>query len=146
MKTLNAVLVSSIIIFASGCEKTTMNTNESEKEIVVSTDKKVYSSGEKIAIEVLNKTKNEWNHFKCDNVNIAPDKISKFHSGIWLEFDYFVICTTMGPAGYFALIEPMEMIKDTLMIEEIGKYKLRFKFIAGSDTLFYYSNEFEIIE
>ncbi len=144
MKILNPVLVSIIIIFSLSCEKTTTNTIESE--IVISTDEKIYSSNEKIAFEVLNKTENAWTHFICDNVNIAPDKIVKFHTGTWLEFDYFVICTAMGPAGYFGILEPMDMINDSLMIEEIGRYKLRFKFIAESDTLFYYSNEFVIIE
>lgn len=112
--------------------------------IDISTDKPEYSITQKIAVKIINNSDLTYRHFMCDNVDIAPEQTAMLQEGQWLLEDKLVICNTMGPAGYFGQLEPEEVLSDTLMLVEAGKYKLLYKFIHETDTLMITSNEFNI--
>ena len=80
----------------------------------------------------------------CDNIEIAPDQVTRYMAEDWLYENYVVMCTAMGPAGYIGLLEPQELLSDTIMLFETGKYKLLYTFIHETDKLLIESNEFYI--
>lgn len=136
-------MVAYLLLFIQ-CKKQTYSNEDRNPTIEIKTDKNIYSISENIATEIVNKTANIIYHFKCDNVNIAPDRIEKFQNNSWFDLNYYVVCTAMGPAGYFGNLLPTESISDTILISKSGIYRLKYKFIIELDTVICKSNKFQI--
>lgn len=123
------------------CEKE----SQSREAIIIKTGKADYLVNSKIDITITNRLGKRVNHFKCDNVDIAPAKILKLDNENWIENEYPVLCTHMGPEGYIGTLEASETIHDTVwLFNEMGYYKLRYCFVSDNDTLDYESNPFSI--
>jgi hypothetical protein len=125
-----------------GCKKS----NDS-LEIVVKTGKNQYVVNDKIDVSVTNHLTKQANYFICDNVGLSPSKFLKYNNGKWTEYYYPAICTAMGPAGFYGVLNASYTKFDTLTLpSEIGQFKLRYTFIVNNDTLNYDSNEILINE
>lgn len=67
----------------------------------------------------------------------------KNENGLWIENEYAVACSHMEPMGYFGILDIAVTKHDTIsLFNEIGKFKLRYRFVADNDTLDFDSNEF----
>lgn len=63
----------------------------------------------------------------------------------WIKSYYPLVCTAMGPAGFYGTLNISETKYDTItLFNETGKFKLRFRFIIDNDSLDFDSNEFTI--
>lgn len=134
-----SVLSIVLIVFVScGKEKT-----KDSQKIIIKTGKNEYVVNTKIDVAITNNLNNQAKHFKCDNSDLSPSKILKNKNGKWIENDYAINCTQMGPMGYFGVLDISETKHDTLsLFNEIGKFKLRYRFVVDNDTLDFDSNEF----
>jgi hypothetical protein len=141
MKRLIQILVFSLTIFLIGCEK---ESNDS-KIIVVETGKSEYIVNSKIDVTIKNNLDKQANHFICDNTDLSPWKILKYENGTWVGKEYSFACTQMGPMGYFGVLDISESKHDTIsLFNEIGKFRLRYRFVVNKDTLDFDSNEFQL--
>lgn len=139
MKRLIQIITLSLMIFVFSCEK---DNNDSEN-IKIITGKKEYVVNSKIDVNLKNDLNKQAYHFKCDNVDLCPAKILKNENGVWTENEYSGACTQMGPMGYFGKLDIAETKHDTIsLFNEIGKFKLRYRFVVDNDTLDFDSNEF----
>jgi len=85
------------------------------------------------------------NSLDNDNVDIGPAIVLKNENGAWIENEYDVACTQMGPMGYFGILDIAGTKHDTIsLFNEMGKFKLRYRFLVDNDTLDFDSNEFLI--
>jgi len=149
MKT-NRTLIGITFILIVGiiysCEKEDSEENIQEgKQIEIKTKKDVYDNSEMIHLRISNKLEDTAYHFKCDNYNLEPTYILKKQSDIWVKKELHYICTQMGPMGYFGKLIPSQTKNDSLEIDSTGTYKLRYTFIINSDTSYYTSNMFEVL-
>lgn len=134
------IITLSLTIFVFSCEK---ESNDSTETIKISTGKNEYVVNSKIDVTLKNDLNKQAAHFKCDNVDLCPSKILKNENGVWFENEYTVVCTQMGPMGYFGILSIAEIKHDTIsLFNEVGKFKLRYRFVADNDTLEFDSNEF----
>jgi hypothetical protein len=140
MKRLIQIISLSLTIFVFSCEKESKNSTE---KIKIVTGKNGYVVNSKIDVSITNYIDKQATHFKCDNVDLCPSKILKNENGVWIESEYAVACTQMGPMGYFGVLNIAETKHDTIsLLNEIGKFKLRYRFVVDNDTLDFDSNEF----
>ena len=146
MKTKNIIFpLVTLIFLINGCEKAD-EIDKTIKKIEIVTDKNFYNSQEMINASITNQLSDTAYHFKCDNHDLRVNYIVKKESDTWVEEDYPLVCTTMGPSGFWGVIIPSQTKNDSLKIDSQGKYKLKYTFIINSDTTDYLSNEFEIID
>jgi hypothetical protein len=143
MNRLIRISLFSLTIFMVACEKE--NTNKTD--IMITTGNTEYVVNSMIDVTVKNDLKKQAAYFKCDNVDLCPAIILKNENGLWIENEYPVVCTQMGPMGYFGIIEIAETKYDTLsLFNETGLFKLKYRFVVESDTLDFESNEFILYE
>ena len=128
----------------SNCEETAIRTFE--ENIFIITDQNLYQNAEQINVSIKNNFSEEANHFICDGVDLVYDYILTETTEGWTEQDRITWCTFMGPVGYYGTLGSLETKYDSLIINEPGTYKLTYSFILNSDTLYYLSNEFDVIE
>ena len=132
MKKLIQIVCCTLVIFAFGCEKE----NENQTIIKITTEKTEYVVNSKIDVTIKNDLEKQAAYFKCDNVDLRPVKILKNENGVWIENEYLVNCTQMGPVGYFGVLDNAETKHDTItFFNEIGKFKLRYRFVVDNDTI-----------
>jgi hypothetical protein len=128
-----------LTIFVIGCEKE----SKDSLNIKVTTGKNEYVVNSKIDVTLKNDLNKKAYYFICDNVNLSPTKILKNENGVWIDAGYDIFCITMGPMGYFGILDKDETKHDTIsLFNEIGKFKLRYRFVVDNDTLDFDSNEF----
>ncbi len=140
MKSLVQIITLSLMIFAFSCEK---ESNDSTEKIKILTGKNEYVVNSKVDVTLKNGLSKQASHFKCDNVDICPSIILKKEDDKWIENEYAVLCTQMGPMGYFGILNIAETKHDTIsLFNEIGRFKLRYRFVIDNDTLDFDSNEF----
>ena len=140
MKRLIQIITFSLTIFVFSCEK---ENKDSTETIKITTGKNEYVVNSKIDVTLKNDLTKQASHFKCDNVDLCPSKILKNENGAWIENEYAVVCTQMGPMGYFGSLDIAEIKHDTIsLFNEVGKFKLRYRFVVDNDTLDFDSNEF----
>lgn len=123
-----------------GCAK-----ENAKGSIKINTEKTEYVTDEMIYITITNKLNHRASHFKCDNVDLKLSHILKYEFGTWTEEEQFYWCTQMGLTGFHGGISPSQTKYDSVEIETMGTYKLKYTFIISSDTTYYLSNEFKII-
>jgi hypothetical protein len=141
MKKYVPILVFAFTVFMTGCEKE----SDSSKIIIVETGKSEYIVNSKIDVTIKNNLDKQANHFICDNTDLSPCEILKYENGAWVEKEYSVACTAMGPMGYFGVLDVSESKHDTIsLFNEIGKFRLRYRFVVNKDTLDFDSNEFQL--
>jgi len=144
MKTKNIIFSFAILLFIiTGCEKDDEIDN-AIKKIEIVTDKNLYDIQEKINVSITNQLSDTAYHFKCHNHDLRVNYIVKKEYYTWVEEDFPLICFAMGPSGYWGMIIPSQIKKDSLNIDSQGTYKLKYTFIIDSDTTDYLSNEFVI--
>ena len=135
---IHSILFSFTIIFI-GCEEV----SKDPINIKIETGKNEYVVNTVIDVTLTNNSNKQAQHFKCDNSDLGPFKMLKYENGIWIENYYAILCTAMGPMGYFGVLDISETKHDTLSLyNETGKFKLRYRFIVDNDTLDFDSNEF----
>ena len=133
------IIIFILTIFVIGCEKE----SKDSLTIKIETGKNEYVVNSKITVTLKNNLNKQAAHFRCDNVDICPAIILKNVNGLWTENEYSVACTQMGPMGYFGTLDIAETKQDTIsLFNEIGKFKLRYRFVVDNDTLDFDSNEF----
>ena len=139
MKRLIQIITLFLMIFVFSCEK---ESNDSAN-IKIVTGKNEYVVNSRIDVTLKNDLNKKANYFKCDNVDLCPAKILKNENGIWIENEYAVVCTQMGLMGYFGILDIAETKHDNIsLFNEVGKFKLRYRFVVDNDTLDFDSNEF----
>lgn len=139
MKKLIQIMTFSLSIITVGCEKE----DKDSLNIKIVTGKNEYVVNSKIDVTIKNDLNKQAKYFKCDNVDISPAIILKNENGKWIENDNSIICTQMGSMGYFGVLDIAETKHDTLLLfNQIGKFKLRYRFVVDNDTLDFDSNEF----
>ena len=132
-----------LAICFSNCEiefGTTTNSND----FSIETDESAYLVGDDINVNITNDIEETANHYMCDNVDLTYDQILKQTDDNWTEESNFVICTTMGPMGFFGTLVQHEMKNETIHIDVEGTYKLKYTFIVNTDTISSFSNEFTV--
>ncbi len=136
--TFRFILILSLITFGFlGCKKS----NDS-LFIDIKTGKNQYVVNDKIDIKLTNHLTKQANYFICDNVGLRPSKFLKYNNGIWIEYDNPAVCTAMGPAGFYGILNASETRLDTIILpSETGYFKLRYAFVVDNVTLNYDSNE-----
>lgn len=140
MKRLIQIITLALMIFVFSCKKESIDSTENIKIV---TGKNEYVVNSKIDVTLKNDLSKQAYHFKCDNVDLCPTKILKNENGEWIESEYAVACTQMGPMGYFGVLNMAETKHDTIsLFNEIGEFKLRYRFVVDNDTLDFDSNEF----
>ncbi len=154
-KSLIIYFVLSLFIF-SNCkqEETQPDSDPIAKTIRIKTTLNQYQANDFIDIVITNELDSLATGFMCDNHYLPPFAIAKQTSSAWNVQAYDVWCTFMGPTGYLAELEAEETVTyenaivDPSMFnnESEGVYKFKYKFIFESDTAFYYSNEFRILD
>jgi hypothetical protein len=90
--------------------------NDSTEKIKIETGKNEYVVNSKIDVTIKNDLSKQAAHFKCDNVDLCPSKIVKNENGVWIENEYAVFCTHMGPMGYFGVLNIAETKYDTISL------------------------------
>jgi len=139
MKRLIKIMLCLLTVFVISCEKE----SKDSISIKIETGKNEYVVNSEIDVTIKNDLNKLASHFKCDNVDLCPAKILKNENGIWIENEYPVVCTQMGPMGYFGVLDLAETKHDTIsLFNETGKFILRYRFVVDSDTLDFDSNEF----
>ncbi|MFC0878928.1 hypothetical protein ACE01N_20205 [Saccharicrinis sp. FJH2] len=139
MKRISWITIIILTMFAIGCEKE----RHDSLNIKILTGKNEYVVNSKIDVTLKNDLYKQAAHFKCDNVDLCPAIILKNENGLWIENEYAVVCTQMGPMGYLGILDIAETKHDTILLfNEVGKFKLRYKFVVDNDTLDFDSNEF----
>lgn len=114
-------------------------------DITIKTGKSEYISFSEVDVVISNNSSNDVNYFKCDNSDLSPSQILRYDNGKWIAEDYYVVCTSMGPSGYFGILKGLGVKQDTVpMGMLLGKIKLRYKFLIDNDTLTIDSNEFNV--
>lgn len=142
MKSLIQIITLSLMILFFSCEK---ESHDSKEKIRIVTGKNEYVVNSKIDVTLKNDLSKQAAHFKCDNVDLCPTKIVKNENGVWIENEYAVLCTHMGPMGYYGVLNIAETKYDTIsLFNETGKFKLRYRFVVDNDTLDFDSNEFSL--
>lgn len=140
-KLIKLLIVFSVLIY-SRCEK--INNVESN-EIKIKTGKTSYIINDKIDLILINNTNSQAKYFICDNSDLDPTWILKYDNGNWIDSYYPLVCTAWGPAGFYGTLNVSEIKLDTItLFNEIGKFKLRFRFVIGNDSIDFDSNEFII--
>lgn len=128
-----------LLLSTTGCQKTRDEANE----IRIRTGQDAYVANSPIDVAIKNNSLKPAMHFICDNVEIAPASILKKENDTWTETEYLIFCTQMGPMGYYGTLHTGQTKHDTVSLyNEIGEFKLRYRFILGQDTLNFDSNEF----
>ena len=139
MKRFIQIMVFPFAILLTGCEKE----GKDLITIMIETSKKEYFVNSKILVTIKNDLNKQATHFKCDNVDLVPTKILKKENGRWIENEYPVVCTQMGPMGYFGLLNIAETKHDSItLLNSIGRFKLRYRFLIDNDYMDFDSNEF----
>lgn len=143
MKRVKLISIVLSLFFFTNCEKT--ETVESDT-IKIRTGKANYLVNSEIDLTLINNTSSAAKHFICDNSNLAPTWIVEYDNNSWNEIEFPLLCTAMGPAGFYGILDVSEIKHDTvtLSINETGKFKLRYRFVIGNDTLDFDSNEFTV--
>lgn len=114
-------------------------------DITIKTGKSEYISFSEVDVVISNNSSKDVNYFKCDNSDLSPSQILRYDNGKWNAEDYNVVCTSMGPSGYFGIIKGLGVKQDTVPMDMLlGKIKLRYKFLIDNDTLTIDSNEFNV--
>lgn len=121
---------------------------ETENEtstLTVNTGKGEYTYLSYVDVTLTNQSDKDAAYFTCDNVDLTPSQILHYDNGEWVVEEIPVLCTGMGPAGYFGTIEADGNKKDTVVMDmPIGRVKLRYQFVIDNDTLNFDSNEFVV--
>lgn len=140
MNRLIQIITLSLTIFLFNCEK---ESKEITERIEITTGKNEYVVNSKIDLTIKNELNKQAFYFKCVNVEVCPSKILKNVDGVWIEKEYSVVCTQMGSMGDVGVLDIGETIHDTILLfNEIGRFKLRYRFVVDNDTLDFDSNEF----
>ncbi|MBK8808390.1 MAG: hypothetical protein IPO21_17885 [Bacteroidales bacterium] len=141
MKRLIQTIFYITVVFLFGCDKE----REDPTFIKITTGKSKYVVNSSIDVVLNNDLNKQATYLKCDNLDLFPVKILKKENGVWIENDYLVACTQMGPNSYIGVLDKAETKHDTVtLFNELGNFKLRYRFVADSDTLDFDSNEFLI--
>jgi hypothetical protein len=126
-------------IMLTGCEKE----SDDNSVVIIRTDKSEYVVNSKMGISLKNNSEMILKHFKCDNYAIRPLKLIEKVDGNWVAEDFQTVCTQMGPVGYNGTLNVNETKNDTVnLLNTVGTYKLRYRFITETDTFDIDSNEF----
>ena len=114
-------------------------------DIVIKTGEIYYMEFSEVDVTITNNSSRDLYYFKCDNVDLSPSQILRYDNGKWIAVDYNVVCTDMGPSGYFGVLKGLGLKQDTVPLDRyLGKIKLRYKFMIDKDTLTIDSNEFNV--
>ena len=150
MKKQSIILTFMFFLLVGGCElanDTEVTLGDSEVgSMDIETYKSEYIQTEMIRVSVANNSIDTAFHYKCDNHDLRLSHIMKKESDTWIVAEYPLWCTYMGPNGYIGSIFPSQIKNDSLIIDSIGTYKLRYTFIIHADTVYYESNALEIVE
>ena len=141
MKKVIQIVCCSLVLFAFGCQKD----EENQSGIEIRTSKTNYVVNAKIPVTIESHLKIQAAYFTCDNIDLRAEKILKEENGAWVENQNLVNCTQMGPMGYFGILNQSETKKDSITLwNEVGKFKLRYRFVVDADTVDFDSNEFTV--
>lgn len=138
------IILAQLFVF-SGCEKENKEENTIDPTIQILTGKSQYFINENIDLKLTNQLDLPVNYFICDQIDLAPMQVLLYTNGGWIEMDTTYLCTSMGPMGYFGVLDIMETENDTFCLFNMtGTYKLKYEFLLGEYFITYCSNEFEI--
>lgn len=140
MKKFNKIIFLPIFLLIVSCE------SENDSQIItIQTGKSEYIYQSEVDVTITNNSTKDVNYFKCDNSDLSPSQILRYDNGKWTAEDFYVICTAMGPSGYFGIIDGLGSKQDTIPLDmRLGKMKYRYKFVIENDTLTIDSNEFNV--
>ncbi|MBN1950241.1 MAG: hypothetical protein JW801_03505 [Bacteroidales bacterium] len=131
-----------LAILALGCERT----KERVIGINIETGAAEYLVNTPVDVRLTNHLAFSANYFICDQVDLGPARIMKYQNNEWTGEEYAVVCTQMGPSGYYGVFRIGETRYDTVMLfNETGLFRFRYRFMVKEDTLEYDSNEFRIV-
>ncbi len=123
------------------CEKESRR----EGDIRIEMESEKYTVNEPIPISITNELDITAFHYKCDNYDLTASHFSKRILDNWKEQGIYHICTAQFPSGFWGEIAPSETKVDLIRIKASGIYTLKYTFIIDSDTSYYSSNNFEVI-
>ena len=132
-----------LVICFSNCE-VEFETSTNSNDFTVETNETAYLVGDDININITNDIDETAYHYICDNSDLSYDQILRQTEDDWTEESNVVVCTTMGPMGFFGSLEQHEMKNETIQLDVEGAYKLKYTFIMNADTISYFSNEFTV--
>ena len=113
-------------------------------EISITTTQMEYPMNSHIGVIIRNNLNVPAKYTKCQDLGITPVSYLIYDNGTWTEKSYQVSCLQRDE--YAGTLNPGQEYQDSIILrDELGRCKVRYRFVVADDTLDFDSNEFELL-